>query len=87
MKKEESKKISDYKKLNDKEAKKFLEITQRQYIEECKGYESFFDFLKKRYECDPIYWVRTARKLGFDIIKKKNKFYLKIELTNDEQGT
>lgn len=84
-KRQTAKKTSEYKKINDAEARKFLERAKAEFIQKCQGYESFFDFLQKEYDCDPVYWVRTARSLGFDIIKKKNKFYLKIEMNDTER--
>lgn len=85
-KKEQQEKAKDsrnYKQINDLEAKIILEKAKKEYLEKCQGFESFFDFLQKEYGFNPTYWVRTARKIGYDIIKKGNKFYLKIEMNND----
>lgn len=86
MKKPNAKKNTDYKTLNPQQAKQFLTNAMHVYLERCGGLEGFFDFLQKEYDCDPVFWVRTARKLGFDIIKKDAKFYLKIEM-NDTKRT
>lgn len=85
-KRQQAKKSGDYKKINDAEARKFLERAKIEFTEKCQGFESFFDYLQKEYDCDPVYWVRTARNLGFDIIKRKNKFYLKIEMNDTERN-
>jgi len=76
---------AQYKQINDAEAKVILERAKAEYLKVCGGYESFFDFLQKAYSMNPVYWVRTARKCGYDIIKKGNNFYLKIEMNDTER--
>ena len=74
----------NYKKISDSEAQAVLDKAKKEFLEICQGNLSFFDFLKKEYGFNTDYWIRQARKCeGFEIIKKKNKFYLKIEIEND----
>ena len=74
-----AKQPNDYKKQANTEDEKFLKARYAEFQLICSNYKNFFDFLEREYDCDPDYWVRKARKAGFEIIKKGNKFYMLIE--------
>ena len=77
---EKAKKIKDYKIINEQQAMAVLDKAHKDYLIKCGGYLSFFDFLQKEYNFDPQFWMRIARKVGFDVIRKGGCFYIKIEV-------
>lgn len=68
-------KKSFYQRQNE-EALKILQKEEQLFKEQ--GYSNVFDLIAAKYQSDKNFYAKVAKKSGWDILKKNNKFYLAI---------